>query len=176
MTDLQQYCQATATEKARFTAKQVFGSGEKPALVVGSDTVVDIDGRILEKPANEEVTYFSVTLGTRLIMRKAAHSMLRSLSGRSHLVHSGVCVFSEANGVDTPLLAFAETTTVTFGDLTDEDIDAYIATGEPMDKAGGYGIQGFGGQLVDRIDGCYFNVMGFPMRRFSIALASTLST
>jgi len=137
-------------------------------VVVGSDTIVDLDGEILEKPADEE----------------EAKAMLRRLSGREHFVHSGVGVFTVAIGGDTavspigseakPAVAFAETTRVRFGCLSEAEIAAYVATGEPMDKAGSYGIQGYGGQLVEGVDGCYFNVMGFPMRRFSTELSKLL--
>jgi septum formation protein len=131
---------------------------DQPLVVVGSDTIVDLDGLILEKPATPE----------------EACATLRRLSGRAHLVHSGVSIFTSASGPEEPRVSFTTTTHVCFGDLTDADIEAYVASGEPMDKAGSYGIQGLGGQFVDRIEGCYFNVMGFPMRRFSTEFSALL--
>lgn len=145
------------------------GSGPTRLIVVGSDTIVDLDGEILEKPGDVE----------------EAKAMLRRLSGREHLVHSGVGIFSLPVGTGStapslaasaaePTVAFAETTQVRFGCLSEAEIAAYVATGEPMDKAGSYGIQGYGGQLVEGVNGCYFNVMGFPMRRFSTELSKLL--
>jgi septum formation protein len=138
-------------------ASQEAAGGSKPLVVVGSDTIVDLDGVILEKPATPE----------------EARATLRRLRGRAHLVHSGVSIFTSAGGA-APRVAFTETTRVCFGELSDADIAAYVASGEPMDKAGSYGIQGLGGQLVDRVEGCYFNVMGFPMRRFSTEFGTLL--
>lgn len=87
--------------------------------------------------------------------------MLQTLSGETHEVHTGVSVAYGGRALLTEL----ETTQVTFRKLSDADIGWYVATGEPMDKAGAYGIQGYGGLLVDRIEGCYFNVMGLPLPR-----------
>lgn len=131
--------------------------GRRVAIVVAADTVVDIRGNLLEKPTDAA----------------DAFRMLRSLSGRQHTVHTGVALVCPPNpprpqeGEDAVLTSFQEQTQVEFGDLEDEDIHAYIATGEPMGKAGAYGIQGLGGTLVKGIQGCYFNVMGFPLHRFS---------
>ena len=104
-----------------------------------------IDGKILGKPADE----------------KDAFAMLKTLSGRVHEVFTGVCVIF-ANGKKE---RFFEETKVEFYELSDEAIAAYIKTGEPMDKAGAYGIQGKGALLVKRIDGDYYNVMGLPVAR-----------
>lgn len=120
------------------------------ALVIGSDTIVYNNG-ILGKPKNE----------------KDAFNMLKSLSGLYHTVISGISV------VNTPSLhkiTTFEKTTVKFKDLTDDEIFYYISTGEPMDKAGAYAIQGIGSLIVERIDGCYFNVMGLPVCRLSKVL------
>ena len=126
-------------------------------VIVGSDTIVDLDGKILEKPKDEN----------------EAIEMMKALSGRDHYVHSGVAIFSSVCSLeDGPVAEFYETTKVTFTSLTEEDILAYVATREPFDKAGGYGIQGYGGQFVSSLTGCYFNVMGFPMHKF----CKTLST
>ena len=109
------------------------------ALVIGGDTIVVIDGRVLEKP------------------RDAAEAarMLWSLSGRTHTVYSGLAVAVGARVASNVVAA-----RVTFRDLTREVIDAYAATGEPLDKAGAYGIQGRGAALVERIEGDYYAVMG----------------
>ena len=110
--------------------------------VVASDTIVVIDGKILGKPHSEE----------------EARSMLRTLSGRTHTVFTGVCVKTAGRE-----RVFAERTEVTFYPLTEEEIRTYVATGEPMDKAGSYGIQGKGSLLVKKIDGDFYNVMGLPV-------------
>ena len=111
-------------------------------IVIGSDTIVVIDDTILGKPKNKE----------------DAFSMLRMLSGRTHTVYTGVAILSP-KGRDS----FTSSTEVTFYDLTDTEIREYIETGEPMDKAGSYGIQGFGSVLVKEIHGDYFTVMGLPV-------------
>ena len=114
------------------------------SVVIGADTVVELDGSILGKPADEE----------------DAFRMLRALSGREHRVFTGVTVAR-----DTQECTEAERTRVFFRTLTDAEIRAYIATGEPMDKAGAYGYQGLAGLFVERIDGDYFNVVGLPLCR-----------
>lgn len=114
-------------------------------VIVAADTIVAIDGKILGKPADE----------------KDAFAMLKTLSGRVHEVFTGVCVVF-ANGQKEQ---FFEETKVEFYELSDEEIADYIKTGEPMDKAGAYGIQGKGALLVKRIDGDYYNVMGLPVAR-----------
>ena len=112
------------------------------ALVIGSDTIVVLDGRILGKPKDEA----------------DAKAMLRFLSGKEHKVITGVCL---TDGVETK--KFAQVSKVRFYDLTDEEIAAYVATKEPMDKAGSYGIQGKGCVLVESIEGDYFNIVGLPV-------------
>ncbi len=109
---------------------------------LGADTIVVLDGVAMGKPKNEE----------------QAFSMLQSLSGNVHQVYTGVALLSPAK-VET----FAVKTDVYFKVLSEEEIRAYIATGEPMDKAGAYGIQGLGGALVDHIEGDYQNVVGLPV-------------
>lgn len=111
-------------------------------LVIGADTVVVLDGEILGKPADTA----------------DAARMLRRLSGQTHTVYTGVCLL-RAGTAET----FFEQTQVTFYPLTDAEIAAYVATGEPMDKAGAYGIQGRGCTLVREIRGDYFNVVGLPV-------------
>lgn len=120
-------------------------AGQSDALVVGGDTVVVLDGRVLEKPA-----------GTA-----AAVEMLTSLSGRTHRVYSGLAV--AANGKVETRVARAG---VTFRPVDRELIERYVETGEPFDKAGGYGIQGYGAALVDRIEGDYYTVVGLSVSAF----------
>lgn len=116
------------------------------ALVIAADTLVVLDGKILGKPNDE------------------AHAleMLRSLNGKKHEVFTGLSVLSEKKS-----LSEVEMTTVFFRKMSEEAIKSYIATGEPMDKAGSYAIQGFGSFIVDKIDGDYFNVVGLPMQLLS---------
>jgi len=120
-------------------------AGHPDALVVGGDTVVVLDGRVLEKPE-----------GTA-----AAVEMLTSLSGRTHRVYSGLAVV--ANGRVETRVARAG---VTFRPVTRDMIERYVETGEPLDKAGGYGIQGYGAALVDRIEGDYYTVVGLSVAAF----------
>ncbi len=111
-------------------------------IVLGADTVVVVDGSILGKPTNPA----------------DAARMLESLSGRVHTVLTGVCLRSAARE-----LAAAEATAVRFLPRTAAEIREYIASGEPMDKAGAYAIQGLASRFIDRIEGCYFNVVGLPI-------------
>ena len=106
------------------------------------------DDRILEKPKSSE----------------AAVQMLTSLSGRGHTVCTGVALIYR--GAPDAAVCFHESTEVSFGDLSAAAIQEYVDSGEPMDKAGAYGIQGFAGAFVAQIRGCYHNVVGFPMHRF----------
>ena len=125
---------------------------EGEAVVIGSDTIVVVDGDVLGKPRDDA----------------HAAAMLRRLSGRSHTVLTAVAVTWRGE-----TRAAVESVGVTFGVLDDERIRAYIATGEPMDKAGAYGIQGFGATIVERVDGDYFAVMGLPLFRL-VALMGEL--
>lgn len=121
------------------------------ALVIGADTIVVLDGEILGKPRSPA----------------EAKDMLRRLSQRRHEVITGLALVDTVNGaVDL----CHETTSVWFRRLAEEEIDWYVSTGEPMDKAGAYGIQGKGALLVERIDGCFFNVVGLPLTRLYLLL------
>ncbi|MHB2155725.1 Maf family protein [Calditrichota bacterium GD2] len=121
------------------------------ALVISADTVVAIDDQVLGKPENED----------------DAFRMLQLLSGKTHQVYTGVGLFlKEYEG----LMLDTVCTNVTFRPLSEEEILAYINTGEPFDKAGAYGIQGQGALLVDKIEGCYYNVVGFPLTKFFLML------
>lgn len=139
----------TVEELAKRKALSVWESN-KDAVVFGCDTVVAIDGKILGKPADDE----------------DAFNMLRMLSGKVHTVSTGVCICSAEK-----LTVFSNTTRVEFYSLSDETIKSYIATGECRDKAGAYGIQGYGRVLVKEIKGDYFSVMGLPVSQASRVLA-----
>jgi len=131
------YVQRLALEKA-----QAVHALHPEALVLGADTTVEIDGHALEKPIN----------------RADAERMLRSLSGRTHYVHTGIALLG-ADGQRTHL----ETTSVTFSAIDEAELLHYLDSGEPYDKAGAYGIQGYAARWIPRIEGDYFNVMGLPL-------------
>jgi septum formation protein len=135
----EQYAERLAREKVA-----VIAEASPDALVIGADTIVVIDDMVLGKPQD---------VGE-------AESMLRRLSGRSHTVMTAV-----AATFDGRLASGVEIVDVTFLPLADEEISRYVATGEPMDKAGAYGIQGYGATIVRRIDGDYFAVMGLSLVR-----------
>ncbi len=118
-------------------------------IIISADTVVAVGGRLLGKPADE----------------KDAENMLKTLSGRTHSVFTGVCV-----SLGNKKTVFCEKTEVTFFNLSEKEILDYIKTGEPMDKAGAYGIQGKGALFVKKINGDYFNVVGLPIARLSRVL------
>lgn len=121
-----------------------------PPLLVAADTVVDVDGKGLAKPRDDE----------------DAKRMLRELSGRWHVVHTGFTVVDRSNAKS---VSGVESSRVRFATLDDATIDRYVATGEPRDKAGAYGIQGKGALLVERIDGDFYTVMGLPLARVNAA-------
>ena len=135
------YAVRLATEKGLAVAAR-----HPDALVIAADTIVVVDGDIFGKPAD----------------RADACRMLRVLSGRTHVVHTAVAVVLDAG---RRIECAVESTRVMFRELDDREIAAYVATGEPMDKAGAYGIQGYGATIVERVDGDYFTVMGLALRR-----------
>lgn len=120
-------------------------------IVIGADTVVAIDGKILGKPKNE----------------KDAFLMLKNLSGKEHSVFTGVTIIKNDKEV-----TFSVQTKVKFFELDDREIEDYISSGEPFDKAGAYGIQSKGSLFVEKIDGDYFNVVGLPISRLARQLKS----
>lgn len=129
-----------AKEKA--LAVHLRENGKYPVLA--ADTIVVLEGSVLGKPDS----------------REDAKRMISRLSGRKHKVITGVALYDiKTNETYT----FAESTDVIFSNLTKEEINEYVKTDEPMDKAGAYGIQGDGGKFIERIDGCFYNVMGFPL-------------
>jgi len=131
---------AVALAKARAVARQQ----TSPVVVLGADTEVVLDGRYLGKPADVP----------------DALRMLQTLRGRTHEVITGVALVESPGGREETA---AVVTRVTMTNATDEDLAAYVATGEPLDKAGAYAVQGRGSLLIDHIDGCYTNVVGLPV-------------
>ncbi len=136
--ELEQYPEYLALKKSRHVAEK------RPVddVVIGCDTGVFIDDIMLGKPSDKQ----------------QAKEMLRLLSGKTHKVITGCSIFYKGQNI-----SFSEVTEVEFYHLTDREIDEYIATGEPMDKAGAYGIQGKGALLVKKINGDYYNVVGLPV-------------
>ena len=132
-------------ELASIKAKDIYEKSDKQSMIVGADTVVAYQGQILGKPKDEA----------------DAKRMLRMLSGQTHEVYTGVCVIEDGEAK-----TFYEETKVTFYEISDEQIDHYIKSGEPMDKAGSYGIQGKAAIFIKGIEGDYYNVVGFPIARF----------
>lgn len=140
-----------ALESAEAKARAVARSVAADAIVIAADTIVWSNGAILGKPAD------------------AAHaaSMLGRLSGQVHQVYTGLAIQSGEQ-----LLREAACTQVAMRPLTVADIAAYVASGEPLDKAGGYGIQGLGARFIERIAGCYYNVVGLPLARLCVLLSA----
>lgn len=144
---------------ARAKAAAVAAEHAEPnELTIAADTIVTFDGKLLGKPANED----------------EARTMLHELSGRTHQVATGVCIV-RAGDATAPhaaeSLSFVDVTDVTFYELTDAQVERYVASGEPMDKAGAYGIQGVGGRmLVHDISGDFYNVVGLPIARVARAI------
>jgi len=135
-----------AVRKAEAVRDECTIKGVKGDVIIAADTNVVIDGQILGKPRD----------------RKDAVSMLSRLSARSHQVITGVCVIRMSDG---KLISSADQTRVDFTDMTAEAIESYVKTGEPMDKAGAYGIQGKAAVFISSIDGCFFNVAGIPLSK-----------
>ena len=140
----------TVRELSLHKAQEVAQTCAPEDIIIAADTIVYLDGAILGKPRDHD----------------DAARMLTALSGREHIVYTGVAVLRGGE-----LRQAAERTAVRFRTLTPEEIERYIATGEPMDKAGAYGVQGQGALLVERIDGDFFNVMGLPVLLLSRMLA-----
>ena len=135
---------ATHAERLARAKAEAVAASHADAVVIGADTIVVLDGDILGKPRDAA----------------DATTMLRRLSGRTHTVLTAVAVVRSGE-----MVSGVEFVEVTFRPLTAEQIERYIATGEPMDKAGAYGIQGFGAVIVERVDGDYFAVMGLALGR-----------
>ncbi len=140
--DIESYVKEISLGKARDILHKV----EEPSLIIGVDTVVSINNSVLGKPKDEE----------------DAFNMLKMLSGNTHEVYSGITII---NTKTNEILQEALGTKVTFSNLKDEEIRAYIETKEPLDKAGAYGIQGKGGVFVEEVNGCYYNIVGLPLNK-----------
>jgi septum formation protein len=145
-----EYARRLAFDKAVVALK----TAPAGAIVLGADTIVVVDGESLGKPAD----------------RESARQMLGRLSGRMHHVVTGVCV-ARLEGETVIAQLESEITEVEFVSMSDAEIDEYISTGEPMDKAGAYAIQGRASRWIPRIRGCYFNVVGLPVARTCAMLA-----
>jgi septum formation protein len=137
-----EYVHRLACAKAELVAARSVG----PAIAIGADTVVVLDGQIIGKPRSAE----------------DARRTLQLLSGRTHSVVTGVMVIRLP---DAERRGFVETTQVQFSAISPEEITRYLATDEPYDKAGAYAIQGRAGRYISRVEGCYFNVVGMPLAR-----------
>jgi septum formation protein len=146
------FAPAAAGVKARAVHRLLrdLGRDREPAIVIGADTVVCLRRSILGKPSGPE----------------EASAMLSLLSGRTHRVYTGLCLI----GAGGDELRDCVVTRVRMRRLTPAEIEAYVATGEPLDKAGAYGIQGMGARFIERIEGCYYNVVGLPLARLSSLL------
>ena len=138
---------AVALAKALAVAMALAG-GDRPAIVLGADTEVGLDGRLLGKPRDAD----------------DAARMLRDLRGREHEVITGLALVEvPAPGPALEPETASVTSRVRMGEYSDGEIAAYVATGEPLDKAGAYAVQGLGGRLVAAVDGCFTNVIGLPL-------------
>jgi len=126
-------------------AESVSGRFDENTVIVAADTLVSIDGQVLGKPDSEKQALHYLTL----------------LSGKQHSVYTGVCILYQ----NKRCVRYAKSL-VRFKDLSQSEINSYLLTKEPFDKAGAYGIQGYGSQFIAEIKGCYFNVMGFPVNLF----------
>jgi septum formation protein len=146
--DYKEYVMLSAFKKAENVALGI----NKTAIVLGSDTIVVLDDIILHKPKDEA----------------DAFKILKQLSGKTHKVYTGISLVNSGN---MKTMADCAITEVTFRDIDDAEISAYIATESPMDKAGAYGIQDdFGAVFVSHINGCYYNIVGLPLELFYISL------
>lgn len=149
------YVQRLAEEKAQavWNLNKSLDTQDDPLVVLGADTCVVCDGNILGKPADSA----------------DARRMLELLSGRTHVVMTGLAAVAEQK-----IARDVEITQVTFNQLNDREIAQYIGSGEPMDKAGAYAIQGYAARWIPRIEGCYFNVVGLPIARTVALLAQVI--
>ena len=138
--DVEDYVKTLAEGKGKDVASQA----KKDSIIIAADTVVVIDGKILGKPKNADDAY----------------NMLKLLSNKIHRVYSGIAVINTTNNIMKSEAVFTE---VKFSELTHEEIINYINSKEPLDKAGAYGIQGLGALFVEKINGCYYNVVGLPL-------------
>ena len=134
-----------ATKKACSVAADM----EEGTIVIGADTMVALDGQVMGKPKNEQ----------------DAKDMIGKLQGKKHQVYTGVCAVIKEIGKEERIIRFVQCTDVWVYPMTEEQIDAYVATGEPMDKAGAYGIQGKFAVHIEKVEGEYLNIVGFPISK-----------
>jgi septum formation protein len=144
-----EYAASIALEKIRNVLKRI----RFPAVVVGADTIVELDGEIMGKPSDD----------------RQAFEMLSKLAGKEHCVITGIAVSDNTNGVE---LVDYQTTRVRMKSISPDRIRRYVETGEPLDKAGAYAIQGRASLFIDSINGCYFNVVGLPVAKLDCMLRS----
>ena len=142
--DISRYVEEIALGKAIDIAKCV----DNDVIIIAADTIVTLGNEILGKPKDEN----------------DAFQMLKRLSGQTHKVYSGLVVI---NNLTNETIRTSQATEVKFSKLTNNEIEEYIKTGEPLDKAGAYGIQGKGGVFVEEIKGCYYNVVGLPLNKLN---------
>jgi len=153
----QEFTQWTASQKASAVVESLKHTDQPPDIVIGADTVVVHNCQILGKPTSPE----------------NAVEILRSLSGDYHSVVTGLSIFYKGKfGYCESRMC--EMTRVKMTSLDDAVINSYVESGEPLDKAGAYGIQGLGGTLIESIDGDYYNVVGFPLHRFTVEIVKIL--
>lgn len=145
--------EATALGKCLEVSERLKNDEKAPDLIIAGDTIVTLAGKIYGKPKKNEVAF----------------EMLNELIGKSHVVYTGVVLKYKDE-----IVKFTESAKVTFGKATEEQIQSYVDTGEPLDKAGGYGIQGVGGCLIEKIEGDYFTVVGLPLYRLSVEICKLL--
>ncbi|XP_063700065.1 dTTP/UTP pyrophosphatase [Culicoides brevitarsis] len=147
--DFGAFVEETAYQKVLEVHERLSRDAKKPDIVIGADTMVTLGDKLYGKPKNGPMAF----------------QMLSELIGKKHTVYTGVAIkYGEK------VSRFTEKTDVFFGDATSAQIQAYVDTGEPLDKAGGYGIQGVGGCLIERIEGDYFTVVGLPLYRLCTEL------
>jgi septum formation protein len=146
--DISRYVKDVALGKALNVKNKL---NDNDAIIISADTIVTLDDKLLGKPKNEE----------------DAFNIIKSLAGRKHLVYSGIVVVNTTTNV---IKQESLATEVTFSEISDEEILEYIKTGESLDKAGAYGIQGIGGIFVKEIKGCYYNVVGLPLNKLKSML------
>lgn len=152
-TDIEEYVIELAEGKATDVIKNI----SEDAVVIAADTIVTLDSKILGKPKDEN----------------HAFEMLKLLSGKTHRVYSAVVVINTKNKKVEKQCLYTE---VKFSEITDEEIKQYIETREPLDKAGSYGIQGYGGIFVEKINGCYYNVVGLPLNILNKMIKNVISS
>lgn len=145
-------CGSYVVELAKGKALNVVATLDKQEdIIIASDTVVFLDNKVLGKPRDKQ----------------EAFNMLKSLSGKTHQVYSGIAIY---NTIKEEIITDYVCTEVKFSNIPDDIILKYIESGEPMDKAGAYGIQGYGGVFVEKINGCYYNVVGLPLNKLYFLL------